>query len=52
MNLSAEQKQSQTLKNLWVPQGTEVGGGMDKGGWDLHVHTEVYEMIGQQGPAA
>ena len=26
MNLYAEQKQTQTLKNLWLPEGTVWGG--------------------------
>ena len=41
---------SQTLKNLWLLKGT--GGGRDgMGVWDWQMHSEVYEMIGQQGPA-
>ena len=38
---------SQTLKNLWLPKGGKDGLGV----WDYHMHTEVYGMIGQQGPA-
>ena len=41
---------SQTLKNLWLLKGTgwwREGLGV----WDGHMHTEVYGMIGQQGPA-
>ena len=41
---------SHTENNLMVPKGT--GGSRDGlGGWDWHRHTEVYRMIGQQGPA-
>ena len=42
---------SQTSKtNLWLPKGT--GGGRDElRVWDWHIHTEVYGMIGQWGPA-
>ena len=49
MNLFPEQKQTQTLKHLWLPKGT----GWGKDGlriWDWHMHTEVYAMIGQLGP--
>ena len=35
---------SQTLKNLWLPKD-----GLE--GWDWHMHTEVYGMIGQPRPA-
>jgi len=44
---------SQTLKNLWLPKGTGVGGGRRDGLGvrDWHVHTEVYGMVGQQGLA-
>ena len=42
---------SQTLKNLWLPKGTDDGGGGMDWVWDWHVHTEVYRMIGQRGPA-
>ena len=27
------------------------GGRYGQGNWDWHIHTEVYRMIGQQGPA-
>ena len=42
---------SPTLKtNLRLPK--ERGGGRDGlGVWDWHMHTEVYGMIGQWGPA-
>ena len=41
---------SQTLKNLWLP--TRTGGGAGGlGVWDWHVHTGVYGMMGQWGPA-
>ena len=43
---------SQTLKNLWLPKGT---GGADERDrlevLDCHMHTEVYGLTGQQGPA-
>ena len=36
---------SQTQKtNLWLPRGQVEGGWT--GGWDWHMHTEVYGMIG------
>ena len=39
-----------TLKtNLQLPKGAGCGGGL--GVWDWHMHTEVYEMIGQWGPS-
>ena len=42
---------SQTLKYFGYKRG-QVGDGRDRlGVWDWHVHTEVYEMIGQWGPA-
>ena len=35
-----------------VTKGDRLGGGEDGlGVWDWHMHTEVYGMIGQQGPA-
>ena len=40
-------------KNSWLPKGTGgVGGRGGLGGWDWHMHPEVYGMIGQWGPAA
>ena len=39
---------SRTLKNLWLPKGTGRDG---LGIWDWYMHTEVYGMTGQQGPA-
>ena len=39
----------QIFKNLWLPKGTGRSGRGGLGGW--HMHTEVYGMIGQQGPA-
>ena len=41
------------LKNLWLPQGTGIGGWRGDGleVWDWHMHTEVYGMTGQRGPA-
>ena len=48
---------SQTNKlmiiKVWVPYGSGEGwGGRDGlGVWDWHMHTEVYGMTGQQGPA-
>ena len=42
---------SQTLRNLGLPKGTdEREGGMD-GVWDWRMHTEVYGVLGQRGPA-
>ena len=38
---------SQTLKNLWLPKGTDAGvEGMDWG-FGIGICTEVYGMIGQ-----
>ena len=45
MNLFAEQKDSQTLKNLWLPKGT---GAVERDGLsvcDWYIHIEVYGMI-------
>ena len=43
---------SQTLKNSWLPNGTGGWRGRDgQGVWNWHMHTEVYGMIGQWGPA-
>ena len=47
------QTDSQTLKNFWFPR-KQIGGGGGSYGlrvWDLHMHTEVYGMIVQWGPA-
>ena len=45
MKLSAEEKEIQTLKtNLWSPKVTS-------GGESWNMHTEVYGMTDQQGPA-
>ena len=44
---------SPALKNLWLPKGTgaeESRDGLGFGNW--HMHTEVYGMTGQWGPAA
>ena len=52
MNLLTKQKQThKSLKtNLWLPKRTgEVEGWIE--GWDGHMHTTVYGMDGQQGPA-
>ena len=41
---------SQTLKNLWLPEAK--GKGRDGlGVWDWHLHTEIYGMMGRWGPA-
>ena len=41
---------SQTLKtNLWLPRGQVGGFGL--GVWHWHMHTEVFGIIGQWGPA-
>ena len=40
VNLFARQKQ--TLKNLWLPKRTDVGGGNGLGFWVWYMHTEVY----------
>ena len=37
--------------NSWLPKGTGGGGRDGLGVWDWHMHTEVYGMTGQQGPA-
>ena len=44
-------KDSQTSKtNSWLPKGK--GGGRDGlRGWHWHMHTVVYRMTGQCGPA-
>ena len=53
MNLFAEQKQTlKTLNNLRLPKGQ--AGARGRAGmrvWDWHMHTEVYGIIGQGGPA-
>ena len=36
---------SQTLKNVWLPKGTGVGGEGWTGSLGWHVHTEVYGII-------
>ena len=41
---------SQTLKNLWLSKRTSWGGD-GPGVWDWHMHTEVYGLIDQLGPA-
>ena len=43
---------SQTLKNLLLPKGTGGRRRDGLGGGDWHMHTELYGMVGQQGPAA
>ena len=49
MNLAAEQKQTE---KLMVTKGDRWGEGRDGLGiWDWPMHTEVYGMTGQQGPA-
>ena len=51
MNLFAEQKQTHRLWKTYDYQKGQVGEGRDGlGVWDWHMHTEVYEMIGQWGP--
>ena len=37
MNLFAEQKQTQTLKNLWLPKGTGGGKGEVNSGFRMEV---------------
>ena len=52
MNLFVEQKQTHRLKtNLWLPKGAGEERMDGLGVWDWHLHTKVYEIIGQQGPA-
>ena len=52
MNLFAEQKQTQTLQNLWLPKGAGWGiRGHVLVVWVWHMHTEVYGMIGHWGPS-
>ena len=51
MTLCAQQKQTHRLGTTCDYQRGQVGGGWDGlGGWDWHMHTEVYGMIGQWGP--
>ena len=45
---------SQNFENkLMITKGDQGGvqRGMDRGDWDWHMHTEVYRMTGQWGPA-
>ena len=51
MNLFVEQNQSHRLKNLWLQRGGAEAGRDGLGGWDWHMHTVVYVMMGQLGPA-
>ena len=52
MNLFAEQKQTQTFKKIIFTKGDRRDGGRDGLGiWNWHMHTEVYGMIDQWGPA-
>ena len=52
VNLFAEQKQTQTLQNLWLPKGAGWGiRGHVLVVWVWHMHTEVYGMIGHWGPS-
>ena len=44
MNLFAEQKQTNRLKNIWLPKGREEMDGLAF--WIWHMYTEVYGMIG------
>ena len=45
------EKDSHTLKKLWLSKETGGGGRDGLGIWDWHMYTEVYGMIGQRGPA-
>ena len=52
MNLFAEQKQTHDFEKIMVTKGASgVCGKNGLGVWDWHMHTEIYGMIGQQGPA-
>ena len=40
------------FEKLMVTKGDSLGGGRDgRGVWGWHMHTEVYRMTGQWGPA-
>ena len=52
MNVFAEQKQTHRLwKQTYVYQKGQVGGREGLGVWDWLMHTEVYGMTHQWGPA-
>ena len=51
MNLFVEQNKTCRLENIMVTKGVSEWGD-SLGVWDWHMHTEVYGMIGQWGPAA
>ena len=51
MNLFAEQRLTDFEKEPMSCQKGQVGRGRDGLGiWDWHMHTDIYRMIGQQGP--
>ena len=52
MNLFVEQKKTQNFEiNLWLPKATGAGERDGLEVWNWHMHTVVYGMTGQQGPA-
>ena len=51
MKLFAEQKQTDFEDKLIDIKGDKLWGRDGMGVWDWHMHTMVYGMIGQQGPA-
>ena len=52
MNLFAEEKETDRLWKTYGYQRGKVGGGMDGlEVWDWHMHTELYGITGQRGPA-
>ena len=51
MTLLAEQKQTHRLENKLMVTKRDRWRWGELGFWDWHMHTDVYGMIGQQGPA-
>ena len=51
MNLFAEQKQTHRLSKTYGYQRGKGAVWDELGVWDWHMHTKVYGMTGQQGPA-
>ena len=46
MNLFAGQTQTNFENKHTVTKGDRLGGGMELGIWDWHIHTVVYGMTG------